>query len=233
MKKVIKRFLIIVLIILIAFIVWKASLWIRVVKMEKKINENLQRDVHYKMIMNNNTHSIEYWISDKYKKMSYSVDSESGIGDTLDIWYDVENDMIISESANNAMNVSISDEGGYYFGLNDSNFLQFFLTNGLTRDEIAYVWKNNPQDLVVMLVQNLISIDSIKTEVVDGKECYAINYFFSEYSKYIEKDTYLPVQSVDRYGDEENVTKYEFSFEPITKESLDFPNLDDYYVLVN
>lgn len=76
-------------------------------------------------------------------------------------------------------------------------------------------------------------IDNISTEIIDGKECYVIKEGLLQYTYYVEKDTNLIVKTVSNIGENIQITNYEYFFEPITKESIDFPNLEEYYVIVN
>ena len=82
-------------------------------------------------------------------------------------------------------------------------------------------------------IMPFVVIDDISTEMIDGKEYYVIKENLLKYTYYVEKDTNLIVKTVFDMGEDIQTINYEYSFESITKESIDFPNLEEYYVIVN
>lgn len=81
----------------------------------------------------------------------------------------------------------------------------------------------------------LLSFDiSIRTEKVDGVDCYVLKNNYIEL--YINKDTYEPVQekSVTEYGTEEKltyITKYQYQYGNVTQEDVKLPDITNYTMI--
>lgn len=239
MKKVLKRILLVLLIVLIILLTWKLSLFIRARSIENKIADNLKGDYYRKTIYDFNDNGVgrivEEWHGNKYSKMSYSVvgtPAETELGSSYDTWQDNENGFKITEKMNNQLEVHYfkEDEMPSIFMLDYSNTLTHF--NG---EDIKYYLEN--VDIWGLFMQICVMpfsvIDKISTEIIDGKEYYVIKEGLLQYTYYVEKDTYLITKTVSNMGEGAQTVNYEYSFEPITKESIDFPNLEEYYVIVN
>ena len=81
-------------------------------------------------------------------------------------------------------------------------------------------------------------ISSIKSVTMDGKECYELKLYNSnflyeadavEFLAYVEKDSGLPVKSIQKLNDgSENITTYECSFDTVTDEDMKEPDISEY-----
>ena len=80
----------------------------------------------------------------------------------------------------------------------------------------------------------------IKTENVDGKECYALKYRYiggsdaPDETFYVEKESGLVLKMVYVYENngitKENILKYEYGFGTVTAEDMKEPNASEYVV---
>lgn len=80
------------------------------------------------------------------------------------------------------------------------------------------------------------TITSIKTGVVDGKECYILRntQFEDPFTYYVEKDTGLTIQTLHTYQEngitKQNINRYEYSFGTVTDEDMKEPDASGYVV---
>ena len=237
MKKILKRILLILLIILVIILTWKLSLFIRARIIENKIAANFEGDYYRKTIYDKNLNGVERiveeWHGEKYSKVSYGiVGEEAKIGSTLDTWQDNEKGFKITEKGNKQLEIHYfkEDEKPSIFVLDYSHTLTHF-----SWDDIKYCFVNGDiwGTFMQLCIMPFTVINNISTEIIDGKEYYVIKENLLKYTYYVEKDTNLIVKTVSDMGEDIQTINYEYSFESITKESIDFPNLEEYYVIVN
>lgn len=235
-----KKVFIVVLIIIIAILAWRLSLFIRARILEEKIANNLKREYYQKTSYeDDNNHKTEEWYGDDYSKIRFTAyNAETGVTSSYDTWYDNVNKISIIKQDDEQIYMHYFREG------EDLIFFNYYLegdVNTLTHwyfKDLKYSLTNGNilNALKQIFVALFTVVDGITTEIIDGKECYAVKEMYgfdSAVIYYIEKDTNLIIrlESYSRYG-ETTIKNYEYSFEPITKETLDFPNLEEYYVIV-
>lgn len=234
MKKIIKRLVLIVLVLFILFYVYRLGLFLYAYNViDKNIAQKLSGDYAVKMTYENGN-IIKMWYGEKYAKRSFFVKDpaeNSTIGETADNWFDLEKGISIFEGEGNQVTIYL-DESNMILAptLNTSEF-----ATGSGVQYIKESWAHLGDygllgALNTTFVMPLMMIGDISTEEIDGKEYFVVEEGYSHCKKYIDKETYLPFKRVT----EDNCldVMYEFSFDPITKESLEFPNLENYFVKI-
>lgn len=242
MKKIIKR---IFFVLLLAFIVWyiyRVGLFLYAYNViDKGIQEKLSTDYSIKLIFDEKR-MIQNWKSDKYCKTGIFVKSEDQLDFTevYDSWYDVDNKIKITEQNDNKLEISYDANYMNMLFTPFSNSENMFTTS-YSFTYLVDTWRNIGEGgllyaLITTFVQPIMTVNSIKTEEIGGKEYYVVTSKYSfDYAtkKYVDKETMLPFRIENIQPGITTMTNYEFSFEPITKESLGFPNIDEYYVVMN
>ena len=106
-------------------------------------------------------------------------------------------------------------------------------------EQESYNTNTNSNNLIEKIKYKLFDIANspilIKSEKYNGKDCYKIveNFGFniSATIRYIEKETFLPVATIDNLNNQKE--EYNCQIREITDEEIDLPNLSNYYVMVN
>lgn len=244
MKKKLKIICIIIVIIAVLIIAWQLSLFVRVKNIEKKTFENFTGDYYYKVTSNSGM-TKEYWVNDDYSVINLNKNAV--------MWYDKKNS--ISATLPNGGDTAILEyrrdsETPFHFVDMFSNGYTPYITYWDLQG-IGWIFNSYGSlfekigDVFQELVETpLLTVKSITTETVNGKECYKIelrDMFIGAGVYYIDKENYLPIRTIDKtvtqgYSEDPKIEiymeEYEYSFEPIKNESLNIPNLEDCYVVV-
>lgn len=243
MKKILKIVFIVIVIIAVLIMAWQLSLFVRVRNIEKKTFDNFKGDYYYK-VSNNENVETEYWVNDDYIKIQYNGSVTS--------FQDKKKNIFVTLGAGQDAYVKYLEDGEkpYMYDMFDKTARSSF------NDITSWSWEYNVKGMLSLdgnLLSNIYgafysaiaypitSVKSITTEIVNGKECYKIemrgNKHYST-TYYLEKGTCLPIRVVEKYvsdmleeGDI-RVQEYEYSFEPLSNESLELPNFDDFYVVI-
>jgi len=232
MKKFIKRLILILLVLFIIFYVYRWGIFLYAYnKIDKNIAQKLSGEYAIKMTYGNGN-TMKMWYGEKYAKRSIFVKNpveNSTIGETADTWFDLESGISIFESEGNQLTIYV-DENSMSIPINLA--LSEFATGGVVQS-IKESWTHLESygllgALDTTFVMPLMMVSDISTEEIDGKEYFVVEEGYSHYKKYIDKETYLPFKMVNEDNSLDKM--YEFSFESITKESLEFPNLENYFV---
>jgi hypothetical protein len=253
MKKIKKKFWIIIIALFVLFIVFLLfDLWkyFYVKRIYSKINENENKYLAYCVTAKtsdtnyNLEQETKYIKTENYTKNSIMI-KNNGINKKMitDRWKNLKDNTEMTRITINFLNEDGSkDDSSDDLAINqiitineESKFIGYNFFEKQTSDYKFY-WLEE-ENLFTNIINNiwvLIKQPSIKTKELDGKECYLIKYSpldnGTEY--YIEKDTYLLLQSTDGVYDDDKVTfEYDYDFD-ITDEDLELPNLSEYYVTI-
>lgn len=242
MKKILKRIFIVTVILALLVIAWRVSLFVRVISIEKKTFENFNGDYYYKITSDREgALPIQHWSNKDYKKLKRGEDVE-----------------FIKDKTRNIVTITtVNEQAIVQYGENFSifNIDKFrepnsYITHWSWEYNVKYPWTSEytnffgkvQEFFFSAIVYPIVYVKNISTEEVNGKECYKIETIpdYQGFIYYVEKETHLLVRTVERQFyiidgkevDETYIEDYEYSFDPITNESLNLPNMDNYYVNV-
>lgn len=217
MKKILKVVLILIIIALVAFSIHVIRNMIILNSLDEKVKEleNNNNNIYGEIISNSSTvekQTVKMYFKDNVLKQE--VETQTKDGKVLGITQ-----------------------------ITYPNKRKFFIDNGNEKTVQTYEEENNINNTTIIMnytecvtfsekVVNSI-VTNIKTEEIDGKECYVIHGLYNgnimyeagteKVVVYIEKETGLPLKRVDIAKDKEFVTTYEYKFGAVTDEDMKEP----------
>lgn len=224
-KKILKTIiyiLILILLIIVGVNIYRLSF---IKRIEKRANESLKDN--YKIVQKTfydnklNNETTTYKLNANAKEIISR--KSSNINDSV-IYYDLneKNRYYIYENEIGLKKVVV---------LNFKNFTMpiFENINSITNFDMSYLKGTDISSKIQMLMGYLFCIRSIKTENVNGIECYAIKYILNE-TVYVNKDTgYLVRKS---WNDGKDYIDYEISSGIVKEDDVALPDFSDYYVSI-
>lgn len=232
-KKVIKIILIVIIAILLLFQLYKLFNYFYKKDIYTKVYSNINKNYYVEtkvidLLGSGNIFKNTYMNNEKYMKFIYE-DFNNIASAKRKIYMDKDKNIVISifEKMNNE--------------LKDVAFINDSLFVGTEPIFESY----NPkyfeygESLIERIKYKIFEIESspllITTEKYNGKECYKIveNFGFniSATIRYIEKETFLPVATIDNLNNQKK--EYNCQIREVTDEEIDLPDLSNYYVIVN
>ena len=232
-KKVIKIILIVIIAILLLFQLYKLFNYFYKKDIYTKVYSNINKNYYVEtkvidLLGSGNIFKNTYMNNEKYMKFIYE-DYNNIASDKRKIYMDKDKNIVINifEKMNNE--------------LKDVAFINDSLFVGTEPIFESY----NPkyfeygESLIERIKYKIFEIESslllITTEKYNGKECYKIveNFGFniSATIRYIEKETFLPVATIDNLNNQKE--EYNCQIREVTDEEIDLPDLSNYYVMVN
>ena len=232
-KKVIKIILIVIIAILLLFQLYKLFNYFYNKDIYTKVYSNINKNYYVEtkvidLLGSGNIFKNTYMNNEKYMKFIYE-DFNNIASAKRKIYMDKDKNIVISifEKMNNE--------------LKDVAFINDSLFVGTEPIFESY----NPkyfeygESLIERIKYKIFEIESspllITTEKYNGKECYKIveNFEFniSATIRYIEKETFLPVATIDNLNNQKK--EYNCQIREVTDEEIDLPDLSNYYVIVN
>ena len=232
-KKVIKIILIVIIAILLLFQLYKLFNYFYKKDIYTKVYSNINKNYYVEtkvidLLGSGNIFKNTYMNNEKYMKFIYE-DFNNIANAKRTIYMDKDKNIVINifEKMNNE--------------LKDVAFINDSLFVGTEPIFESY----NPkyfeygESLIERIKYKIFEIESspllITTEEYNGKECYKIveNFGFniSATIRYIEKETFLPVATIDNLNNQKK--EYNCQIREITDEEIDLPDLSNYYVMVN
>ena len=232
-KKVIKIILIVIIAILLLFQLYKLFNYFYKKDIYTKVYSNINKNYYVEtkvidLLGSGNIFKNTYMNNEKYMKFIYE-DYNNIASDKRKIYMDKDKNIVINifEKMNNE--------------LKDVAFINDSLFVGTEPIFESY----NPkyfeygESLIERIKYKIFEIESspllITTEKYNGKECYKIveNFGFniSATIRYIEKETFLPVATIDNLNNQKK--EYNCQIREVTNEEIDLPDLSNYYVMVN
>lgn len=232
-KKVIKIILIVIIAILLLFQLYKLFNYFYKKDIYTKVYSNINKNYYVEtkvidLLGSGNIFKNTYMNNEKYMKFIYE-DFNNIANAKRTIYMDKDKNIVINifEKMNNE--------------LKDVAFINDSLFVGTEPIFESY----NPkyfeygESLIERIKYKIFEIESspllITTEKYNGKECYKIveNFGFniSATIRYIEKETFLPVATIDNLNNQKK--EYNCQIREVTDEEIDLPNLSNYYVMVN
>ena len=232
-KKVIKIILIVIIAILLLFQLYKLFNYFYKKDIYTKVYSNINKNYYVEtkvidLLGSGNIFKNTYMNNEKYMKFIYE-DFNNIASAKRKRYMDQDKNIVISifEKMNNE--------------LKDVAFINDSLFVGTEPIFESY----NPkyfeygESLIERIKYKIFEIESspllITTEKYNGKECYKIveNFGFniSATIRYIEKETFLPVATIDNLNNQKK--EYNCQIREVTDEEIDLPDLSNYYVIVN
>lgn len=238
LKKVIKIILIVIIVILVLFESYKIFNYFYKKDIYTKVYSNIDKNYYIErkcieLQDENSSFNSVYINNEKYMKFIYmnSNSKEKNTFFTRTIYLDKDKNIAINTFENmNEFNKDVAY-------INDSNFVGVeSIFESYNPAYFDYSYSNN---LIEKIKYKLFDIANspilIKSEKYNGKDCYKIveNFGFniSATIRYIEKETFLPVATIDNLNNQKE--EYNCQIREITDEEIDLPNLSNYYVMVN
>ena len=217
-----KKILLVILLLLLIFVILTARKIIILNNLSDKISEYVNsKNAYVKFYSDDPERGLEYYESFKKDDVIKTVLKRNGENIYIrEFDTPTERKVYIDTPTSKTMSIEDLEE------------------NLSSRSIVAnYVYSNS---FMETLMNSICS--SIRSETLNGKECYVLsglrnsNFFYvvgtTKIEIYLEKDTGLILQSIDYVKEEdgEKVTTvtYEYKFNELTDEDMKEPNIEDY-----
>lgn len=214
-KKVWKRILIVIFVIFIIFLIYTIRKTIIIASLQNKLKEYQNMDNIYVKITfdNSNIVTLEQYYKDGIEKNI----SKFKEGNTTIMEYIYPNQRKIFRERNDNKTLTIKNLQTNEKLLQDKPNLVSYTNSLVTMPELF----------------SISIITKVKTEEVQGKECYVLTD--NKYERlYVEKSTGLAVQTIVSTIDEGNVEriiKYEYGFGTVTDKDMQEPDIEQYTII--
>ena len=236
MKKVLKLFLI----ILLVFFLIGICLIGRKVTILTKLDKSVSK--------------LENTKDNIYMKVNNVVDSTKEVETELFIKGDIEKSINVVEETTKRIQIVYPTERKVFIEADGNKTLSIYKetaakrTTDLNASSATHTVLPNYTHSMSFIERIIIALNTnIKTTSIDGKECYELSGMHSpiflyhensiSMSLYIEKETGLPIKLVEKIeedGEEkEYLTEYEIKFDVVTDEDLKEPDISEYTIQEN
>ena len=232
MKKNILK-IILFLLILIALIVigTKIYLFSFVRNLEKKAVEILANGYHMSLTTYDKTNDIKYkyesWITEKNEKGEMSSYSLKGETEKIMTTYkDNEKKTVVTMNESNYPRAYMSIEKRPTF-----SYIKKINKHYLTElNNMSAMEGVSLKDKVITNICSLLSIQNVRTDIKNDKECYVVYLGWNNMNSiaYIDKTTCLPIV----IDDGQVMYTYEFGIGDIKKEDVEIPDISEYHICV-
>ena len=218
MKKILKVVIILIIIALVAFSIHVIRNMIILNSLDEKVKEleNNNNNIYGEIISNSSTvekQTVKMYFKDNVLKQEVETQTKDGKKvKMIQITYPNERKVFMYNNDNEKTAQTYEGENN----INNTTIIMNYT------ECIAFSEK---------IVNSIVT--NIKTEELDGKECYVIrglhngNIMYEAGTEkvivYIEKETGLPLKRVDIAKDKEFVTTYEYKFGVVTDEDIKEP----------
>lgn len=236
MKKVLKLFLIILLVFLLIGIFLIGRKIIILSKLDKQVSYLEDTNDNIYMKINNVVDSTKEVETELFIKgdIEKSVNVVKETTKRIQIVYPTERKVFIEAEGNKTLSIYKETAAKRTTDVNAATTTHTVLPN--------YTHSMNFIERIIIALNT-----NIKTTSIDGKECYELSGMHSSIflyhensismSLYIEKDTGLPIELVERIEEDEKereyLTEYEIKFDVVTDEDLAEPNISEYTIQEN
>lgn len=239
-KKIIKIFLLVILLFFIAFIVYGVRNAIILSDIDKKVSnlENNKQNIYFKSISKTSEYTleIERFIKDDVDKLVLNRKNKDGTESSMIQYDNSERHRVYNMKDGNI--VLMTDT--VYEGVSPKPIRKSHLdlSNKETPCASYTVLPNaGYSDSFLEKIINSV-FTTLKIVEIDGKECYEISgkysssTLYNENTKkvlvYVEKETGLTIKRVETVEENgqiiENITNYEYNFDSVTNENIKEPN---------
>ena len=225
-----KKVLLVILVVLLVFIIMTARKMIILASLDDKVSEyQNSKNIYSRTVLNNDklkSQTVEVYVKDDVMKQVIKTEKLDG-------------------TANRIIQITYPDERKFYTESETSKEMRSYKENNSGLSKGAIVNFAETYTLFEKLANSITA--NIKTEMVDGKECYVISSLYNSnilYDQgtekmliYLEKDTGLAVKRiaiVNKDGNKnEYITNYEYKFNSVTDNDIAEPDISEYEIKGN
>ena len=236
MKKVLKLFLIILLVFLLIGICLIGRKVTILTKLDKSVSNLEDTKDNIYMKINNVVDSAKEVETELFIKgdIEKAINVVKGTTKRIQIVYPTERKVFIEAEGNKALSIYKETAAKRTTDVNAAPATHTVIPN--YTHSMSFI-----ERIVIALNTN------IKSTSIDGKECYELSGMHSpiflyhenstNMSLYIEKDTGLPIKLVEKMEEDgkekEYLTEYEIKFDVVTDEDLKEPDISEYTIQEN
>lgn len=241
MKKIVKSIIIVLILAVVIFFIYKSFMFIYFNNIMSKVYENKDKNYYATVTqidyLNNAKTELKYWNNDKFLKEENKYSSMNSTGEYVD---DSSNLRFVNYEQNLDFIPLKTEDGKKVANMVYGTLIGSkgpFETYGYMLDYASfeeYVSKANFKDKINAYI-NLFMFEIptyIKSENYEGKDCYLLIWGKDKYDSikvYIEKSTYLPIAYIDGQNSK---TNYDIDLRTVTDEEINYPDLSEYYTSI-